>query len=191
MKLNEAAQINSINDEYIVLIDTTGNPLRINKSNLAEAVRTAMSEATTDKNGLKSAKEVRMEKFMATTVSRVVYEWKTKTSLSTTLLISLTAAGDRAATLFFMSLNISMNIVRAPIIILNRIGGIGVPSTPRFKIWLDENSGNFKIILERTEYTPSIFVKILQTNLPSTDAVPLSVANQDEVDAATYIDVAQ
>lgn len=191
MKLNEAAQINSINDEYIVLIDTTGNPLRINKSNLAEAVRTAMSEATTDKNGLKSAKEVRMEKFMATTVSRVVYEWKTKTSLSTTLLISLTAAGDRAATLFFMSLNRSMNIVRAPIIILNRIGGIGVPSTPRFKIWLDENSGNFKIILERTEYTPSIFVKILQTNLPSTDAVPLSVANQDEVDAATYIDVAQ
>lgn len=191
MKLNEAAQINSINDEYIVLIDTTGNPLRINKSNLAEAVRTAMSEATTDKNGLKSAKEVRMEKYMATTVSRVVYEWKTKTSLSTALLISLTAAGDRAATLFFMSLNRSMNIVRAPIIILNRIGGTGVPSTPRFKIWLDENSGNFKIILERTEYTPSIFVKILQTNLPSTDAVPLSVANQDEVDAATYIDVAQ
>ena len=160
-------------------------------ADVANELITTIPVATAEKNGLKPSKDVRMERFMATTVSRVVYEWKAKTSVSTALLISLTAAGDRAATLFFMSLNRSMNTVRAPIIILNRIGGISVPSTPRFKIWLDENSGNFKIILERTEYTPSIFVKILQTNLPSTDTIPLLVASQDEVDAATYIEVTQ
>lgn len=163
--------------------------INLNSTSVVSELITAIPVATTEKNGLKSAKEVRMEKFTATTVSRVVYEWKTKTSVSTALLISLTAAGDRAATLFFMSLNRSGNSLKAPAIIFNRIGGTAVPSTPRFKIWLDESSGNFKIILERTEYTPSVYAKILHTNLPSTDAVPLSVANQNEVDSATYIDV--
>lgn len=88
-----------------------------------------------------------------------------------------------------MSINRSANKLEAPIIILNRIGGAAVPSTPRFKIWLDKSNGYFKIILERTEYTPSIYAKILLSNLPTTDAIPLSVANQGEVDAATYIDV--
>ena len=45
------------------------------------------------------------------------------------------------------------------------------------------------IILEHTQYTPSVYVKILNTIIPSTDIVPLSAANQEEVDAATYIDV--
>lgn len=168
----------------------------IEKVNLSNAgvineLLTTIPVSTIEKNGLQASKDVRMERFMSTTVSRVIYEWKTKTSVSTALLISLTSAGDRAATLFFMSLYRSMNIVRTPGIILNRIGGINVPATPRFKILLDESSGNFKIILERTEYTPSVFVKILQTNLPNTDSVPLSVASQDEVDAATYISVTQ
>ena len=147
--------------------------------------------ATTEKNGLKPAKDARMEKSMATTVSRVIYEWNSTIAVSTSLLISMTAAGDRTAILFFMSINRSANKLEAPIIILNRIGGAAVPSTPRFKIWLDKSNGYFKIILERTEYTPSIYAKILLSNLPTTDAIPLSVANQDEVDAATYIDVTQ
>ena len=166
---------------------------KVNLSN-AEVINellTTIPVSTIEKNGLKPSKDVRMERFMATTVSRVVYEWKTKTSVSTALLISLKSAGDRAATLFFMNIYRSANIVKVPNIILNRIGGISVPATPRFKIWFDESNGNFKIILERTEYTPSVFVKILQTNLTSTDTIPLSVASQDEVDAAAYIDVTQ
>lgn len=92
-------------------------------------------------------------------------------------------------TLFYMTINRPANILKAPTIILNRIGGAAVPSTPRFKIWLDKSNGYFKIILERTQHTPSIYIKILLSNLPTTDVIPLSVANQGEVDAAAYIDV--
>lgn len=35
MKLNEAAQVNTIGSEYLILNDVNGNPLRINKNDLA------------------------------------------------------------------------------------------------------------------------------------------------------------
>ena len=92
-------------------------------------------------------------------------------------------------TLFYMTINRPANILKAPTIILNRIGGAAVPSTPRFKIWSNESIGAFKIILEHAQNTPSIYIKILNTIIPSTDITPLSVADQSEVDAATYIDV--
>lgn len=38
MKLNESAQINSISDEYIILMDANGNPLKIKKFDLANAL---------------------------------------------------------------------------------------------------------------------------------------------------------
>ena len=38
MKLNEAAQINSISDEYIMLMDANGNPLKIAKTDLANTL---------------------------------------------------------------------------------------------------------------------------------------------------------
>ena len=46
MKLNESTQVNSINSEYIALIDPNGNPVRINRADLAEVSRLVMSEAT-------------------------------------------------------------------------------------------------------------------------------------------------
>ncbi len=54
MKLNEATQVNSINNEYITLMDANGSPLKINKADLAEVIRDNMPVATTDKNGLYS-----------------------------------------------------------------------------------------------------------------------------------------
>ena len=94
-------------------------------------------------------------------------------------------------TLFYMTINRTVDVLKAPTIILNRIGGANAPASPRFKIWSNESTGVFKIILERTQYTPSIYIKILNTIIPSTDITPLSVADQSEVDAATYIDVTQ
>ena len=52
MKLSEAPQVNSINSEYITLMDANGSPLKINKADLAEVIRNNMPVATTDKNGL-------------------------------------------------------------------------------------------------------------------------------------------
>ncbi|KAA5416525.1 hypothetical protein [Bacteroides cellulosilyticus] len=188
-KLNEAAQVSTIGSEYVLLTDSNGLPVRISKNNLAEVIRSVMNEATTEKNGLKPASDVRKEKMIATQTSRVVYECNNTTAMSTSLLISLAAYGGGPMTLFYMTINRSADILKAPAIILNRIGGANAPTTPRFKMWSNESTGVFKIILEHTQYTPSIYVKLLNTILPSTDAIPLSVANQDEVDAATYIDV--
>ena len=54
MKLNESTQVNSINSEYIALIDPNGNPVRINRTDFAEAIRSVMLEATKDRKGLVS-----------------------------------------------------------------------------------------------------------------------------------------
>lgn len=188
-KLNEAAQVSTIGSEYVLLTDSNGLPVRISKNNLAEVIRSVMNEATTEKNGLKPASDVRKEKMIATQTSRVVYECNNTTAMSSSLFISLAAYGGGPMTLFYMTINRSADILKAPAIILNRIGGANAPTTPRFKMWSNESTGVFKIILEHTQYTPSIYVKLLNTILPSTDAIPLSVANQDEVDAAMYIDV--
>lgn len=162
----------------------------ISDAEVANELLTTIPVATTEKNGLKPAKDVRQEKMIATTTSRIAYEGLSSiTAISTSLLISLAAYGGGPMTLFYMTINRSADVLKAPTIILNRIGGATVPSTPRFKIWSNESTGAFKIILEHTQYTPSIYIKLLNTTLPNTDIIPLSVANQEEVDAATYINV--
>lgn len=166
--------------------------VKLNSTDVANELTTTIPVATTEKNGLKPASDVRMEKMIATSTSRVVYEGLSSiTTISTSLLISLAAYGGGPMTLFYMTINRTVDVLKAPTIILNRIGGANAPASPRFKIWSNESTGVFKIILERTQYTPSIYIKILNTIIPSTDITPLSVADQSEVDAATYIDVTQ
>ena len=173
----------------MLLTDSNGLPVRINKNNFAEAIRSVMSEATENNKGLKSPTDVKLEKRMETTVSRVIYESERIMSISTSLLISLAAFGGGPMTLLYMTINRSSNVLKAPAIILNHVGGASAPTTQRFKMWINENTGAFKIILERTLYTPAIHVKIMNTILPNTDNIPLTEADQSEVDAATYIEI--
>lgn len=162
--------------------------VNLNSADVVNELITTIPVATTEKNGLKPASDVKMERRIQTTVSRVVYEMNTKTAISTSLLISIAAFGGGPMTLFYMTINRSTDVLKAPTIILNRIGGASTPSTPRFKVWSDEKTGAFKIIFERTQYTPAIYAKIMNT-VQTIDNIPLTEANQDEVDAATYIDV--
>lgn len=62
MKLNEATQVNSINNEYITLMDANGNPLKINKADLAKVIRDNMSVATQTQKGLLNADSDRFVK---------------------------------------------------------------------------------------------------------------------------------
>lgn len=163
----------------------------LNDESVVSELITNIPAATTEKNGLKPASDARKEKMIATLTSRIIYEGVSSTAISTSLLISLAAYGGGPMTLFYMTINRSVDVLKAPTIILNRIGGANAPTTLRFKVWSDESTGAFKIILEHTQHTPSIYIKILNTIIPTYDIVPLSVANQDEVDAATYIDVTQ
>lgn len=156
-----------------------------------EDIRGNLPVATTSKKGLMPSSNIMQEDRQETTVSRVIYESNLKTSISTSLLISLATFGGGPMTLFYMTINRSTNVLKTPTIILNRIGGASAPTTPRFKIWSDESTGEFKIILERTQYTPAVYVKIMNTIQRSTDNIPFTEAVQSDVDTATYIDVAQ
>mgnify|MGYP000575831883 CR=1 FL=1 len=184
-KLSEAAIVNSINSEYVLLTDSNGLPVRISKNNLAEAVRNVMSEATTEKNGLKPANEVRMEKRLSASNSLIIFE----PEISTSLLISVAASGGGVMSHYLMSINRASESMKKPTIILNRIGGSSSSNVPKFKLWADENTGAFKVILERIQYTVGVYAKILNTFQSSSDGISFTAANQDEVDAATYIDV--
>lgn len=62
MKLNEAPQVNNINDEYITLLDANGSPLKINKADLAKVIRDNMSVATQTQKGLLNADSDRFVK---------------------------------------------------------------------------------------------------------------------------------
>ena len=161
----------------------------LNDESVVNELITNIPAATTEKNGLNPASDARKERAMATQVSRVVYEWNTTAVMNTSLLISISAFGGGSMTLFYMTLNRSADVLKAPTIILNRIGGANAPATPRFKIWTNESTGAFKVIFERTQFTPYIYAKILNTTISGTDSIPFSAANQEEVDAATYIDV--
>lgn len=164
--------------------------VNLNSADVVNELITTIPVATTEKNGLKPASDVKMERRIQTTVSRVVYEMNTKTAISTSLLISIAAFGGGPMTLFYMTINRSTDVLKAPTIILNRIGGASTPSTPRFKVWSDGNTGAFKIIFECTQHTPAIYAKIMNT-VQTIDNIPLTGVKQDEVDAATYIDVTQ
>lgn len=161
----------------------------LNDESVVNELITNIPAATTEKNGLKPDSDARKERAMATQVSRVVYEWNTTAAMNTSLLISISSHGGGSMTLFYMTLSRSADVLKAPTIILNRIGGANAPATPRFKIWSNESTGAFKVIFERTQFTPYIYVKILNTTIPSSDSIPFSTASQEEVDAATYIDV--
>ena len=54
-KLSEAAIVNSINSEYVLLTDSNGLPVRISKNNLAEVIRSVMNEANIVDKGLMPA----------------------------------------------------------------------------------------------------------------------------------------
>ena len=182
--------MNSINSEYVLLTDSNGLPVRISKNNLAEAVRNVMSEATTEKNGLKPANEVRMEKRLSASNSLIIFEPEISTNpKSTSLLISVAASGGGVMSHYLMSINRASESMKKPTIILNRIGGSSSSNVPKFKLWADENTGAFKVILERIQYTVGVYAKILNTFQSSSDGISFTAANQDEVDAATYIDV--
>lgn len=162
----------------------------LNDESVVNELITNIPAATTEKNGLKPANEVRMERRMSTSFSLVIFEPEVSTNpKSTSLLISVAASGGGVMSHYLMSINRASGSTKKPSIVLNRIGGSASSNAPKFKLWADEDTGAFKVILERIQYTVGVYAKILNTFQPSSDGISFAVANQDEVDAATYIDV--
>lgn len=80
MKLNEAAQVNTVNNEYVTLINDNGNLLKINKVDLAEVIRNNIPVATTDKNGLYGKSYVAKVFTTSSTNSKVIKLFSCKKS---------------------------------------------------------------------------------------------------------------
>ena len=166
--------------------------VNLNSADVVNELITTIPVATTEKNGLKPASEVRMEGRLSTSSSLVIFEPEVSTNpKSTSLLISVAASGGGVMTHYLMSIKRASGSMKKPTIILNRIGGSSSSNVPKFKLWADENTGAFKVILERIQYTVGVYAKILNTFQSSSDGISFTIANQDEVDAATYIDVTQ
>lgn len=161
----------------------------IDNIGVVDSVRNKMAVATADNKGLMPTERMRLDRRIETVVSRVIYDVNYTTSMSTSLLISIAAFGGGPMTLFYMTINRANGALIRPTIILNRIGGAPLPPTPRFKVFANETNGFFKIILERTQHTPAIYVKMLNVVNVSSDSISFSEASQSEVDAATYIEV--
>ena len=192
-KINEVAKITAMNStDYIPLILADGSIAQISKTNLANAVADSMRTASDSQNGLMEKKWEALTKRNSSTSSMLIYLSDTgNISLSLGFLINLTAYGGGPVSLYFLTLYRSANVLTRPGIRLYLIAGTESPSTskPRFKILNDDNTGLFKLFLERNEHTPGLYVSILGTYRPSYDKLLLTKADDTEVAAATYIEL--
>lgn len=93
MKLNEATQVNSINNEYITLMDANGSPLKINKADLAEVIRDNMSVATQTQKGLLNADSDRFVKAKGLNITEKSACIKLYSAVGQTAVVAFVATG--------------------------------------------------------------------------------------------------
>ena len=93
MKLNEATQVNSINNEYITLMDANGSPLKINKADLAEVIRGNMSVTTQAQKGLLNADSDRFVKAKGLGITEKLACIKLYSAVGQTAVVAFIATG--------------------------------------------------------------------------------------------------
>lgn len=154
-KLSEAAIVNSINSEYVLLTDSNGLPLRISKNNLAEAVRSVMSEANIINKGLMPAGLIGSKNVMAS----VLLCETTALAITGSILLSVSATTSGIPNLYFIS--------------MGRAGGSTGNPTVRVKvlsgnytikiIGKTDADGKCKVYAERNQFTPILDVIAMRT----------------------------
>lgn len=154
-KLSEAAIVNSINSEYVLLTDSNGLPLRISKNNLAEAVRSVMSEANIINKGLMPAGLIGSKNVMAS----VLLCETTALAITGSILLSVSATTSGIPNLYFIS--------------MGRAGGSTGNPTVRVKvlsgnytikiIGKTDADGKCKVYAERNQFTPILDVIAMST----------------------------
>lgn len=155
-KLSEAAIVNSINSEYVLLTDSNGLPLRISKNNLAEAVRSVMSEANIINKGLMPAGLIGSKNVMAS----VLLCETTALAITGSILLSVSATTSGIPNLYFIS--------------MGRAGGSTGNPTVRVKVLSGDYTikiigktdadGKCKVYAERNQFTPILNVIAMSTH---------------------------
>lgn len=118
-KLSEAAIVNSINSEYVLLTDSNGLPVRISKNNLAEVIRGVMNEANiTDKGLMPSGMIGSMNKGAST----LLCETRSIT-VTASMLLSISATTTGLPNLYFITMARASGNTGDPIIKVKVLAG--------------------------------------------------------------------
>ena len=158
-------------------------------SNVVELIREKLPIATEVKNGLKPARDMRQEKRVSMTSSILLFERKDTSSFSDGILFSVQSYGGGPVALYFLSIYRSEGVTATPSYKLNLIGGVlGTENArPKFKLY-NTDTGAFKVFLERRDYTPGVYAKLLSSYHPTTFEFILEAADESEVTAASYME---
>lgn len=154
-KLSEAAIVNSINSEYVLLADSNGLPVRISKNNLAEAVRSVMNEANITNKGLMPAGLIGSKNTQAS----VLLCETTNTAVTGSILLSISATTSGIPNLYFISMGRGSGSTGNPTVRVKVLSG---DYTIKI-IGKTDAEGKCKIYAERTQYTPVLNVLSMNT----------------------------
>lgn len=154
-KLSEAAIVNSINSEYVLLTDSNGLPVRISKNNLAEVIRGVMNEANiTDKGLMPSGMIGSINKGASTLLCETQ-----SITVTASMLLSISATTTGLPNLYFITMARASGNTGDPIIKVKVLAG-----TYNMKIiGKTDADGKCKVYAERTQYTPVIDVIAMST----------------------------
>lgn len=154
-KLNDSTIVNSINNEYVLLIDSNGLPVRISKNNLAEAVRSVMSEANIINKGLMPAGLIGSKNVMA---SVLLCETRS-TAVTASMFLSISATTTGLPNLYFITMARASDNTGDPIIKVKVLAG----SYNMKIIGKTDADGKCKVYAERNQFTPVLDVIAMST----------------------------
>lgn len=154
-KLSEAAIVNSINSEYVLLTDSNGLPVRISKNNLAEVIRGVMNEANiTDKGLMPSGMIGSINKGASTLLCETQ-----SITVTASMLLSISAVTTGLPNLYFITMARASGNTGNPIIKVKVLSG----SYNMKIIGKTDADGKCKIYAERNQFTPILDVIAMST----------------------------
>lgn len=154
-KLNDTTIVNSINSEYVLLTDSNGLPLRISKNNLAEAVRSVMSEANIINKGLMPAGLIGSKNVMAS----VLLCETTALAITGSILLSVSATTSGIPNLYFISMGRAGGSTGNPTVRVKVLSGVYTIKI----IGKTDADGKCKVYAERNQFTPILDVIAMST----------------------------
>ena len=154
-KLNDTTIVNSINSEYVLLTDSNGLPLRISKNNLAEAVRSVMSEANIINKGLMPAGLIGSKNVMAS----VLLCETTALAITGSILLSVSATTSGIPNLYFISMGRAVGSTGNPTVRVKVLSGYYTIKI----IGKTDADGKCKVYAERNQFTPILDVIAMST----------------------------
>lgn len=154
-KLNEAAQVSTIGSEYVLLTDSNGLPVRISKNNLAEAVRSVMSEANIINKGLMPAGLIGSKNVMES----VLLCETTALAITGSILLSVSATTSGIPNLYFISMGRAGSSTGNPTVRVKVLSG---DYTIKI-IGKTDADGKCKVYAERNQFTPVLNVIAMST----------------------------